>query len=191
MIDKCFPPDFRDNQKFGTSFQTVEGNGFKERTVTNFHNQGSSMSKTSRKQIDQDEKKIMAELQKNSYENLDVTAKRLKFSRQKIWRLIKRLEADRIIWGYTAIVDDEKMSLKNFTLMLKRSAKPMDEKTLDTFMSPRLQELSSNAGASLESTYFVQGEYDWVLTFTAPDIMQAKRFCEKMRWYPIPGFSNG
>ena len=138
------------------------------------------MAKTSRKQIDKDEKKVMSELEENSRGSLIMLEKRLKFSRQKIWRIINRLEKNHAIWGYTAIVDDEKMSLKNFTLMLKRSAKPMDEKTLDTFMSPRLQELASGIGVSLESTYFVQGEYDWVLTFTAPDIMQAKRFCEKM-----------
>jgi len=143
-------------------------------------NQGNNMSKTSRKQIDQDEKKIMAELQKNSYESLDVIAKRLKFSRQKIWRLIKRLETDHTIWGYTAILDDDKRSLKSYTLMLKRSSKPMDEKTVEAITSPRLQELTSNAGASLESIYFVHGEYDSVFTFTAPGIVQAKKFCEML-----------
>jgi len=138
------------------------------------------MAKTSRKQIDQDEKKIMAELQKNSHESLDVIAKRVKCSRQKIWRLIKRLEADRTIWGYTAILDDDKRSLKSYTLMLKRSTKPMDEKTVEAITSPRLQDLASKAGASLESTYFVHGEYDWIFTFTATGIVQAKKFCETL-----------
>jgi len=138
------------------------------------------MSKTSGKQIDKDEKKIMAELEKNSKESLDVIAKRLKFSRQKIWRLIKRLEENRTIWGYTAIIDDEKRSLKSYTLMLKRSTNPLDEKTLDAFMSSRLQELASKAGASLESAYSVHGEYDWIITFTAPGIVQAKKFCETL-----------
>jgi len=145
------------------------------------------MSKTSRKQIDQDEKNIMAELQKNSNESLDVIAKRMKFSRQKIWRLIKRLETDRTIWGYTAIVDDEKRSLKSYMLMLKRSTKPMDEKTLESIISPRLQELALKAGASLESSYFVHGEYDWIFTFTALGIVQAKKFCEALL-ETYPGF---
>ena len=138
------------------------------------------MAKTSRKQMDKDEKKIMAELEKDSNESLDALAKRLKFSRQKIWRIIRRLDENRVIWGYTAIVDDESRSLKGYVLMLKRSSKPMDEKTLNTFMSPRLQEVASGIGVSLESIYFVQGEYDWILTFAAPDIMQAKKFCETL-----------
>jgi DNA-binding Lrp family transcriptional regulator len=138
------------------------------------------MAKTSKKQIDKDEKKVMAELEENSKGSLNILEKRLKFSRQKIWRIIQRLEKNHTIWGYTTIIDDEKRSLKNFTLMLKQSMKPMDEKTLDTFMSPRLQELTSGIGVSLESTYYVHGEYDWILTFAAPDIIQAKNFCEKM-----------
>ena len=145
------------------------------------------MSKTSRKQIDQDEKKIMAELQKNAYENFDVIAKRLKFSRQKIWKLIKRLETDRTIWGYTAIVDDEKRSLKSYVLMLKRSTKPIDEKTLESITSPRLQEMAAKVEASIESSYFVHGEYDWIFTFTVPDIIRAKKFCEALL-ETYPGF---
>jgi len=143
------------------------------------------MAKTSKKQMDKDEKKIMAELEMNSSESLDVLAKRLRFSRQKIWRIIKRLNKSNAIWGYTAIVDDDKRSLKSYTLLLKRSSKPMDEKTLDTFMSSRLQELTSSTGISLENISFVHGEYDWIFTFTAPDILHAKKFCEKtMAFYP-------
>ena len=138
------------------------------------------MAKTSRKQIDLDEKRIMAELERNSNESLDVLAKRLKFSRQKIWRVIKGLNKSRAIWGYTAVVDNERRSLKGYVLILKRSSKPMDEKTLDAFVSLHLQELTSSTGASIESMFYVHGEYDWVLSFTAPDIRQAKKFCETL-----------
>ena len=50
------------------------------------------MPKTSKEQIADDEKKIIRELQKNSKENIDKIAKRCGFSRQKAWRIIKRLE---------------------------------------------------------------------------------------------------
>lgn len=133
------------------------------------------MAKTSKKQIDTDEKKIMAELERNSNESLDVLAKRLKFSRQKIWRFIKSLNKSRAIWGYTAIIDDERRALKSYVLMLKRSNKPMDEKTLETLASLKLQD---GLEASVESMFYVHGEYDWILMFTAPDIRAAKRFCE-------------
>jgi len=133
------------------------------------------MAKTSKKQMDKDEKKILVELERNSKESLDVMARRLKFSRQKIWRFIRNLDRTKGIWGYTAIVDNERRSLISYTLMLKRSVKPMDEKALDALASQARQD---TLGVTIESLSFVHGEYDWIVSFTAPDIMMAKRFCE-------------
>ncbi|MFH1101775.1 MAG: winged helix-turn-helix transcriptional regulator [Methanobacteriota archaeon] len=50
------------------------------------------MAKSSRKQIEADEKKVLLELQKNCKESLDKIAKRCGFSRQKTWRILKYLE---------------------------------------------------------------------------------------------------
>jgi DNA-binding Lrp family transcriptional regulator len=135
------------------------------------------MAKTSKKQIDKDMKRTMAELERNSNESLDVMAKRLKFSRQKIWRFVKILEKSKAIWGYTAVIDNERRSLIGYTLMLKRSMKPIDEKTLDAFTSQEMQDI---LGVTIESLYFVHGEYDWILSFTASDIKMAKRFYETL-----------
>jgi len=135
------------------------------------------MAKTSKKQIDKDMKRIMAELERNSNESLDALAKRLKFSRQKIWRFVKSLDKSKAIWGYTAVIDNERRSLIGYTLMLKRSMKPIDEKTLDAFTS---QETQDTLGVTIESLYFVHGEYDWILSFTASDIKMAKRFYETL-----------
>ena len=142
------------------------------------------MAKTSRKQIDTDQKKIMAELERDSNESLDALAKRLKFSRQKIWRFIKNLDKSHAIWGYTAIVDDERRGQKSYVLMLKRSNKPMDEETLDALTSLKLQD---GLETSVESIFYVHGEYDWILTFTVTDIREAKRFCEAFKTI-YPGF---
>ena len=56
------------------------------------------MPKSSKEQIDLDEKKVVSELQRNSKESIDVIAKRCGFSRQKVWRIIKRLEKNKTIW---------------------------------------------------------------------------------------------
>ena len=56
------------------------------------------MPKSSKDQIDADEKKIIKELQKNSKESIDKIAKKCGFSRQKVWRVIKRLEKNKTIW---------------------------------------------------------------------------------------------
>jgi len=56
------------------------------------------MAKNSKKQIEEDEIKVIAELQKNSNENIGTIAKKCGFSRQKAWRIIKRLEKSQHAW---------------------------------------------------------------------------------------------
>ncbi|MFA5103327.1 MAG: winged helix-turn-helix transcriptional regulator, partial [Candidatus Thermoplasmatota archaeon] len=58
--------------------------------------------------MQQDEKKVLSEMIKNSKENIDTIAKNCRFSRQKAWRMIKDLEKDSIIWGYTTVFNEEK-----------------------------------------------------------------------------------
>jgi len=51
---------------------------------------------------------VIEQLQRNSNESIDKIAKTCGFSRQKVWRIIKRLENNKTIWGYTAVPDKEK-----------------------------------------------------------------------------------
>jgi Lrp/AsnC family transcriptional regulator, leucine-responsive regulatory protein len=136
------------------------------------------MPKRSKKQIDQDEKKVLAELKKNSHASIDKISKICGFSRQKVWRLIKRLEKDRIIWGYTAIVDEEKIDQKHYVLLLKRKITAYDEKIVDALLSRRFEDTVAKLGITIETSSYIHGDYDWLTTFTAPDIRYAKKFCE-------------
>jgi DNA-binding Lrp family transcriptional regulator len=138
------------------------------------------MPKRSRQQIAEDEKRILTELQKNANESIDTIAKHCKFSRQKVWRSIKRLEHDHIIWGYTAIVDDTKQDHKHYVTLIKKTTKPVDETMMNTASSTKLQDLVESEGIMIESSFYVHGEYDWIIMFTATDIQQAKRFTETL-----------
>jgi Lrp/AsnC family leucine-responsive transcriptional regulator len=138
------------------------------------------MSKSSKDQIDQDEKKILSELVKNSNENIETIAKHCGFSRQKAWRMIKQLEAKKLIWGYTAVFDEEKIGLTHFILMLKRTIKKAEEKEVDIIISRSTENLAVELGISIENSAYVHGEYDWILTFTAEDIRSAKRFSDSV-----------
>jgi DNA-binding Lrp family transcriptional regulator len=138
------------------------------------------MPKRSKQQIAEDEKKILNELQKNANESIDTIARNCKFSRQKVWRSIKRLEHDRIIWGYTAIVDDERQNRKHYAALIKKTTMPLDEAIANLASSSKLQDLVSDQGIIIENSFYVHGEYDWIITFTAQDIKQAKRFAETL-----------
>ena len=138
------------------------------------------MSKSSRDQIVKDEKKILSELVKNSNEKIETIAKHCGFSRQKTWRFIKQLEAKGLIWGYTAIFNEEKIGRTHFMLMVKRTTKQLEEKTIDKIVSRKLEDLVEELGITIENSSYVHGEYDWVLTFTAEDIKQAKKFSDSL-----------
>ncbi|MCJ7697652.1 MAG: Lrp/AsnC family transcriptional regulator [Thermoplasmata archaeon] len=138
------------------------------------------MSKSSRDQIDKDEKKILSELVKNSNEKIETIAKHCGFSRQKTWRFIKQLETKGLIWGYTAIFDEEKIGLKHFMLMVKRTTKPLEEVTANRIISRKIEDLAAELGITIESSSYVHGEYDWVITFTAEDLRQAKKLSDSL-----------
>jgi DNA-binding Lrp family transcriptional regulator len=138
------------------------------------------MSKNSREQIEQDEKKILSELVKNSKENIDTIAKNCGFSRQKTWRMMKQLETSQKIWGYSAVVDSEKQGLQKFMLFFKRTNEPIDSKDLNEIAVTRLDPMKKNLGITVLSSYYIHGDFDWVTIFTAEDILQAKQFANAL-----------
>jgi len=138
------------------------------------------MAKRSRVQIQGDEMKLLSELKKNANENLDTIAKHCGFSTQKTSKMKKQLESNGMIWGYSAIFDEEKTGTTHFMLMIKRTNEKLDEKTIDKICSIKLEELTEELGITIETSAYVHGEYDWVLTFTAENIITAKKFVEKL-----------
>lgn len=130
--------------------------------------------------MDEDENKIIKELKENSKKSIDKIAERCNFSRQKVWRTIKRLEENKTIWGYTVITDDEKQTLKHYTVLIKRSTNPLNKEVIDEVVKGSLEDRFKDEEISIKNVLFVHGEYDWIITITAPNIKMMKRLCEKM-----------
>jgi DNA-binding Lrp family transcriptional regulator len=135
------------------------------------------MAKSSKKQIDQDEKRVIEQLQRNSNESIDKIAKTCGFSRQKVWRIIKRLENNKTIWGYTAIPDKEKQGVHHYILLIKRSNQPAGD-IIDTLIDGFKKYAGKNLGIFVQTACILQGDYDMMLCFTAKDIIVAKRLIE-------------
>ena len=136
------------------------------------------MAKRSKKQIYEDELKVITELQKNAKESINIIATNCGCSRQKAWRIIQRLEEDKTIWGYAAIVNEEKQKLKRYMILIKRTTLPLDEKLVDKIITRQLENSASKIDIKIESSIFVHGTFDWVICFKAKDMKQAKKFNE-------------
>ena len=136
------------------------------------------MPKSSKQQIDEDEKKFLQILQKNSGDSIENIAKKCGFSRQKVWRIKKRLEKNKTIWGYNAVVDDDKLGLKTYQILLKRSATPLSGNMIDAMLAKDMRSQLEKFGVEFNCSYFTHGYYDWSLCVTASNISQVKRFTE-------------
>jgi DNA-binding Lrp family transcriptional regulator len=135
------------------------------------------MPKSSKEKIEADEKKILAVLGKNSNENIDSIAKKCGFSRQKVWRIVKRLEKNKTIWGYHAVVDDEKINKKSYIMLMKRTNEPLTDAT-NKIIKTSSDEIGKKVGVTVHTNCYLHGIYDWIFWFTAEDIRQAKKFSE-------------
>ena len=139
------------------------------------------MPKNSIKQIEKDEKNILEELRKDASMSVNEIAKKLGFSRQKVWRTIKNLEKDKTIWGYTAIVDDNKTGQKIYCILLKKASYSVTKESLNIVINRDLRKIAKKNGVNLESTYFFQGSYDGQICVTAENIIQVKKFINEMQ----------
>ena len=137
------------------------------------------MSKSSKKSIERDEKKVLLELMKDSSQSINVISKKLGFSRQKIWRIIKKLQDEKTVWGYTAVINCEKIGMKNFILLGKRTSKPLPQEMINLAVNRKLEKMAKKNNCILDSTYYLNGEYDFISIYRAVNLQDAKRFQEE------------
>jgi len=136
------------------------------------------MAKNSAAQILKDQKRIVRELSKNANKSINEIAKTCGFSRQKVWRIIKNLENNNTIWGYTAVIDDEKQDMKRYMILIKRSIQPIADEIIDRIIDRELTKKSDGLKIDIINSWYSSGAYDWVIAFNAQDIKVAKRFVE-------------
>ena len=93
--------------------------------------------------------------------------------------MIKRLENNKTIWGYNAIVDNEKLNVKRYIMLIKRSVGSLDD-TIDKIIELTMHKKGEEIGVTVECSSYLHGLYDWMLIFTAKDIMNVKKFSETL-----------
>ena len=99
--------------------------------------------------------------------------------RQRIWREKKRLEEESIIWGYTAVVDELQMNHVSYMMFFKM--KPMSKGMADILIERILKEEPKRENIRIINLHYINGEYDLVETFAAPDHTTARKYFDKMR----------
>jgi len=131
-----------------------------------------NMPKSSKKQINEDEKKLLKVLQTSSGDNIENIAKKCGFSRQKVSRIKKRLEKDKTIWGYNAVFDEEKLGLKKYIILLKRTNKPISPEKLQIPIKGTAKQELAKRGIEIDFNLLVHGDYDLALCVTTRGVKE-------------------
>lgn len=111
--------------------------------------------------------------------SLNMMAKELNIYRQTLWRRKKKLEEDKVIWGYTAVIDETRMNNVVFLILMKM--KPTTRGLADLIYKRVVSDEISKSKIRLIDAFHVNGEYDWVLRVAAPDHATARRYYDALR----------
>ena len=132
------------------------------------------MAKTSRKLLQSDEQKVLNILKRQGNIGLEPLAKKSGFSKQKVWRIIKKLEQTGMIWGYSAVDDTEKQQMSHFILLLRRSMKPFPDAVRTEVTKENLDDYAPGK-VIIQDIYYTHGSVNAVVTFQAVNVIDAKK----------------
>jgi len=134
------------------------------------------MSKSGKETLIKDEKKVLMVLQTNARDTIEDIAKKCKLSPQKVSRIIKKLEEEKTIWGYSAISDERVYNFKHYVMLIKRTSIPFEKNAVEFMVKDRLESLVSDIEFEIENAEYVHGLYDGMVSFWTDDIVSAKKF---------------
>jgi len=106
-------------------------------------------------------------------------AKEMGTYRQKVWRRRKQLEDEKALWGYTAVIDDSKFNHVSYMILMK--TKTMNRELVELLLQRITHNEPARQDIRLKNMFYVNGEYDWIMRFTAPDHATARKYYETIR----------
>ena len=122
---------------------------------------------------------VLEALIKDPTLSMRAIAKKLGSYRQKVWRDRRKLEDNNIVWGYTAVVDESRLDQVLYLVLLK--TKPMSESLADLIVERIVKREPQKQQVRLLNLLYINGEYDWVLMFSAPNHAVARRYYDSLR----------
>ena len=131
-----------------------------------------------RNKTELDDKILAALLDDPTRSDMEI-AEALGTYRQKVWRVKRKLEEDRAIWGYTAVVDEKRLGHVSYIVLMK--TKPMNRGLVDLLLRRITGEEPRKQDVRLTNFFYVNGEFDWFLRFSAPDHATARRYYDTLR----------
>lgn len=129
-----------------------------------------------KKELNKDEMEVLQQLVKDARQSPHQIAKKCRFSRQKAWRIIKKLEKEKVVWGYHPVINPEYLGM-NLYFALTSFKEPSYLMIETIIQRVKAKQAEKTVGIMLLGLFYINGLYDYIAAFTAPSLKDAKRFC--------------
>ncbi len=124
-------------------------------------------------EIDEIDRRILAELQRDGGLSVERLAERVHLSRNACWRRVKRLEDDGVIAARVALVDAEKVGLGLSVFIMVRTSNH-DPEWLAKFRS------AVTTLPEITGVYRMSGDLDYVLRARVADVKAYDRLYQRL-----------
>lgn len=125
------------------------------------------------------EDKVLQMLIEDPTESIREMAHDLDSYRQKVWRKKKNFEDEKVIWGYTAVIDESKIEHVMYLVLMK--LKPMSKELADILIKRVVKKIPQKQRVRLLNVLYINGQYDLIIMFSAPDHAVARRYYDSLR----------
>ena len=112
-------------------------------------------------------------------QSMSKIAEKTKMHRRTVWQIQKDLEKDTTIWGYTAVIDEQKIN--NVFYVLQFRIKPFTKDFADLILQRLTVWEPMKQAVRILDVYFMNGPYDVFIKFSAPDHATARMYYETLR----------
>ena len=123
--------------------------------------------------LDEIDRRILAELQRDGTLSVDQVSKRVNLSRNACWRRIRRLEDESVITGRVALVDPEALGLGLTVFVIVRTSRH-DPEWLKAFREAVL------SLPEIIGVYRMSGDLDYVLRARVADVKAYDRLYQRL-----------
>ncbi len=123
--------------------------------------------------MDEKDRRILVELQRNAGQGIEALAERVHLSRNACWRRVKQLEEDGVIRARVVLLDPSRLNLGLTAFIAIRTSKH-DQAWLDRF-SAAVKDIPEIIGV-----YRTTGETDYMLQAVVPDIAGYDRLYKRL-----------
>jgi DNA-binding Lrp family transcriptional regulator len=139
-----------------------------------------------------DEERVASELLRNPTLDIATIAEKCGFSKQKVWRIVHRMEEEGAILSHPTSLDLKKVGKRSFLILFERSFRVVDSKLITRLTMPEmLAEMDAEGiAAVVEDSYYLNGAYDWAIVITVAEHKDLIRFMELWRKYYGEYFSK-